>query len=55
MPLLRERDWDRTAEVYLCGAPNCMRQVRRVAVVEGIAPDKIHYEVFTPDPWFGFD
>lgn len=55
VPLLRERDWDRSSEVYLCGSPRFMRQVRRIAVVSGVAPDRIHYEVFTPDSWLGFD
>lgn len=55
VPLLRAREWRRDAEVYLCGSAKFMRKVRRVAVVEGVAPEKIHYEVFTPDSWFGFD
>ncbi|RVW09041.1 hypothetical protein EGT67_12845 [Prescottella agglutinans] len=53
--LLRDREWYAGAEVYLCGSPRFMRQVRRVAVVKGIAPENIHYEVFTPDSWLGFD
>jgi len=55
VPLLREREWHRDAEVYLCGSAKFMRKVRRVAVVAGVAPEKIHYEVFSPDSWFGFD
>jgi nitric oxide dioxygenase len=55
VPILRDREWYSGAEVYLCGSPRFMRQVRRVAVVKGIAPENIHYEVFTPDSWLGFD
>ncbi|CAM3034711.1 globin domain-containing protein [Prescottella defluvii] len=55
VPLLQGREWDSGAEVYLCGSPRFMRRVRRVAVVKGIAPERIHYEVFAPDSWFGFD
>lgn len=55
VPLLRDREWDGGAEVYLCGSPRFMRQVRRIAVVKGISPEKVHYEVFAPDSWFGFD
>ncbi|GAB2655451.1 FAD-binding oxidoreductase [Prescottella soli] len=53
--LLRKRDWDRKADVYLCGSPQFMRQVRKIAVVKGVRPEHIHYEVFAPDSWLGFD
>ncbi|RVW10800.1 oxidoreductase [Prescottella agglutinans] len=53
--LLRQHDWDRNADVYLCGSPQFMRQVRKIAVVKGVRPERIHYEVFTPDSWLGFD
>ncbi len=52
---LRKHDWDRKADVYLCGSPQFMRQVRRIAVVKGVRPEHIHYEVFAPDSWLGFD
>ncbi|MFD1813947.1 globin domain-containing protein [Rhodococcus gannanensis] len=52
---LRDGKWDRAADVYLCGSPNFMRKMRRVAVREGVAPTNIHYEVFAPDSWLGFD
>ncbi|WP_433604818.1 globin domain-containing protein [Prescottella agglutinans] len=55
VPILRDREWYCGAEVYLCGSPRFMRQVRRVAVIKGIAPENVHYEVFTPDSWLGFD
>jgi len=53
--LLRQHDWDKNADVYLCGSPQFMRQVRKIAVVKGVRPERIHYEVFTPDSWLGFD
>ncbi|WFR72113.1 FAD-binding oxidoreductase [Prescottella defluvii] len=52
---LRKHDWDRKADVYLCGSPQFMRQVRKIAVVKGVRPEHIHYEVFAPDSWLGFD
>ncbi|MGO4201862.1 globin domain-containing protein [Rhodococcus sp. TAF43] len=52
---LRKHDWDRNADVYLCGSPQFMRQVRKIAVVKGVRPERIHYEVFAPDSWLGFD
>ncbi|WP_137725704.1 globin domain-containing protein [Prescottella subtropica] len=52
---LQEQDWDRESEVYLCGSPRFMRRVRKLAVLGGVAPDRVHYEVFTPDSWLGFD
>ncbi|WP_430331205.1 globin domain-containing protein [Rhodococcus sp. ACT016] len=55
LELLRKQDWDRKADVYLCGSPQFMRQVRKIAVVKGVRPENIHYEVFTPDSWLGFD
>ncbi|MDH6279705.1 nitric oxide dioxygenase [Prescottella agglutinans] len=55
VPILRDREWYGGAEVYLCGSPRFMRKVRRLAVVKGVAPENIHYEVFTPDSWLGFD
>lgn len=53
--MLRKYDWDPKADVYLCGSQQFMRQVRRIAVVKGVRPDCIHYEVFAPDSWLGFD
>ncbi|EME17509.1 globin domain-containing protein [Rhodococcus triatomae] len=52
---LRDGKWDGAADVYLCGSPLFMRKMRRVAVREGVSPVNIHYEVFAPDSWLGFD
>ncbi|WP_305094515.1 globin domain-containing protein [Prescottella sp. R16] len=52
---LQQRDWDRQSEVYLCGSPRFMRRMRKLAVLGGVAPERVHYEVFTPDSWLGFD
>jgi nitric oxide dioxygenase len=39
------------ATVYLCGPLPFMRAVRAQLLEQGVAPQRIRYEVFGPDLW----
>ena len=48
---LADLDIPEDAEAYLCGPLPFMRDLRAQLIDAGVAPRKVHYEVFGPDLW----
>jgi nitric oxide dioxygenase len=45
------RDFHPDTSVYICGPVPFMRTIRSQAIAHGVAPERVHYEVFGPDLW----
>lgn len=37
--------------IYICGPVPFMQSIRSQAIARGVAPERVHYEVFGPDLW----
>ncbi len=37
--------------IYICGPVPFMQSIRSQAIARGVAPERVHYEVFGPDMW----
>ena len=52
-PVFSEIELPEGAELHLCGPLAFMKAMRRRALRSGVAPQRLHYEVFGPDSWLG--
>lgn len=39
------------ADIYLCGGAGFLQAVRAPTTAAGIAPERVHFELFAPDDW----
>jgi nitric oxide dioxygenase len=48
---LEHKDLGPDASIYICGPVPFMRSIRSQAIAHGVAPERVHYEVFGSDLW----
>jgi len=48
---LEGSDFGPDTSIYICGPVPFMRSIRSEAIARGVAPERVHYEVFGPNLW----